>query len=68
MEPKIAIFGGEDGLSVYCKLFEQLSGHNRPKHVLTESMPPQHAKLAKIALKAGYQLVDTDDFIQVFSI
>jgi len=68
MEPGIAIFGGPDGLNIYRRLFEQLAGQNKPKYVLTESLPPQHIKLAKIAQKAGYKLAATDDFIQVFNI
>jgi release factor glutamine methyltransferase len=65
-EPSIAIFGGPDGLDIYRRLFEQLSGQNKPKYVLTESFPLQHAKMSKIARKAGYKLTKTDDFIQVF--
>lgn len=66
MEPKIAIFGGPDGLDIYRRLFEQLSGQNKPKYVLSESMPSQHRKLAKIALEAGYVADNTEGFIQVF--
>lgn len=86
MEPRIAIFGGKDGLDIYRRLFEQLNstgttrrspnkqfnsstGRTRrqwPMYVLTESLPPQHQKLAKIAKKAGYHLVKNQDFIQLF--
>jgi release factor glutamine methyltransferase len=87
-EPKIAIFGGPDGLDVYRQLFTQLhrfawprgiqtsmkSGLQssiprgwQPKYVLTESMPPQHEKLATIAGQAGFKLYKTDDFIQIFT-
>jgi release factor glutamine methyltransferase len=66
-EPKIAIFGGPDGLDVYRRLFEQLASlTKRPLFILTESLPPQHDALAAIAKQAGYQLNTTDDFIQVF--
>ncbi len=66
-EPEIAIFGGPDGLDVYRKLFEQVKNlPKRPLFILTESLPPQHAALAAIASTAGYELVETDDFIQVF--
>lgn len=67
-EPKIAIFGGADGLDIYRKLFVQLQRFTwKPKYVLTESLPPQHVKLMKIAAEGGFKLHQTDDFIQVFS-
>jgi release factor glutamine methyltransferase len=67
MEPKIAIFGGPDGLDVYRRLFEQLDDSTlRPEYIFTESLPPQHARLAKIAQKAEYILIEAEDFIQVF--
>jgi release factor glutamine methyltransferase len=67
-EPRIAIFGGKDGLDVYRKLFHQLQRFTwKPKYVLTESLPPQHEKLASIAAEHGFKLHQTDDFIQVFT-
>lgn len=67
MEPRIAIFGGKDGLDVYRRLFEQLTHFNwRSKYVLTESLPPQHAFLARIALSASFREQKSRDFIQVF--
>lgn len=66
-EPKIAIFGGKDGLDVYRKLFAQLDRFTwKPKYVLTESLPPQHERLAGIARQHGFTLFKTDDFIQAF--
>lgn len=66
-EPKIAIFGGEDGLDIYRKLFNQIEKQSKkPSFVLTESLPFQHKELAKIAELSGYALKKTDDFIQVF--
>ncbi|MBI5906921.1 peptide chain release factor N(5)-glutamine methyltransferase [Candidatus Saccharibacteria bacterium] len=66
-EPKIAIFGGPDGLDLYRRLFEQIdSMPAKPKYILTESLPPQHKKLAKVAKKHDYKLAQTTDFIQVF--
>jgi release factor glutamine methyltransferase len=66
-EPKHAIYGGKDGLDLYRRLFEQISSSTtKPLYVLTESLPPQHTKLAKIAVKAGYKQTRVDDFIQVF--
>lgn len=67
MEPRLAIDGGSDGLDVYRRLFEQLSKVGiKSKYVFTESLPPQHKKLADIAQKVSYRLRQTKDFIQVF--
>jgi release factor glutamine methyltransferase len=66
-EPKIAIFGGPDGLDVYRKLFVQLQRFTwQPSYVLTEALPPQHQMLSTIASLHGFQLKQTEDFIQVF--
>lgn len=68
-EPRIAIFGGPDGLDIYRRLFAQLRDLDKPaKYVLTESLPPQHTKLAQIAKTANYQLAKTNDFIQLFEL
>jgi release factor glutamine methyltransferase len=66
-EPKLAIFGGPDGLDVYRKLFQQISSRegSKPK-LLTESLPPQHPKLLRIAADHGYGQADEQDFIQLF--
>ncbi len=67
-EPKIAIFGGPDGLDVYRRLFEQVAALQRqPLYILTESLPPQHGALKQIAEPSGYKLLRTDDFIQLFA-
>ena len=67
MEPRIAIFGGKDGLDLYRRMFSQLSRMERqPKFVFTESLPPQHEELAKIAVSYDYKLQTSQDFIQVF--
>ncbi|HSW79011.1 MAG TPA: HemK/PrmC family methyltransferase [Candidatus Babeliales bacterium] len=66
-EPKIAIFGGKDGLDVYRKLFAQLHRFTwKPKYVLTEALPPQHPILGEIALKYGFKIDGSEDFIQIF--
>jgi release factor glutamine methyltransferase len=66
-EPKIAIFGGPDGLDVYRQLFGQIEKlEKQPLYILTESLPPQHKTLASVAKRHGYSLEQTDDFIQVF--
>ena len=68
-EPRLALFGGADGLDLYRKLFEQIENMDmEPVFVLTESLPLQHEELAKIAQKHGYKLQMEQDFIQLFSI
>lgn len=66
-EPRQAIFGGPDGLDVYRRLFAQLAATTEPVDwLLTESLPPQHQQLAKLAKTHGWPLHATDDFIQLF--
>lgn len=66
-EPRIAIFGGADGLDLYRKLFKQLDTRpSKPLYILTEALPPQHEALEQIAKTSGYELFGSDDFIQVF--
>lgn len=67
-EPRIAIFGGKDGMDLYRELFTQLERFTwKPKYILTESLPPQHEKLAAIAAQHGFTLLKSQDFIQVFT-
>ncbi|HVV25806.1 MAG TPA: HemK/PrmC family methyltransferase [Candidatus Saccharimonadales bacterium] len=66
-EPHLAIFGGPDGLDIYRRLFHQVKQRkHKPLYILCESLPPQHELLTSIASGAGYNLCQTDDFIQVF--
>jgi release factor glutamine methyltransferase len=67
-EPRLAIFGGPDGLDVYRRLFRQISAlPKQPLYILTEALPPQHAALQAIAEQQGYQLAKTNYFIQLFT-
>jgi len=67
MEPRLAIYGGSDGLDLYRQLFNQLNrGKHRVQYIFTESLPMQHKQLTNIANDAGYKVQETDDFIQLF--
>jgi release factor glutamine methyltransferase len=67
-EPRIAIFGGSDGLEIYRKLFTQLQRFTwQPAYVLTECLPPQQENLAAIAASHGFGLNHSRDFIQTFT-
>jgi release factor glutamine methyltransferase len=66
-EPKLAIFGGADGLNLYRQLFSDMQNLQRmPLYILTEALPLQHLELAEIASKNDYNLLLRDDFIQLF--
>lgn len=66
-EPRLAIFGGSDGLDFYRKLFEQLDSLDlRPGYILAESLPTQHAHLRELAAVHGYGLSAEEDFVQLF--
>ena len=68
-EPKLAIFGGKDGLDIYRQLFRQLKQlESKPLYILTESLPPQHQTMMTQAANYGYKLVFEDDFIQTFKL
>lgn len=68
MEPKIAIFGGKDGLDIYRRFFGQLQRfHWTPEYVLCESLPPQHEEMREIAKDYGFKLYGSEGFVQVFN-
>jgi release factor glutamine methyltransferase len=68
-EPRLAIFGGPDGLDIYRRLFKQIRNlRKQPLYILTEALPPQQAELAAIAKSVGYDLQQADDFIQLFAV
>lgn len=66
-EPRLAIFGGPDGLDLYRNMFGQLHDHfEKPVFVYTESLPFQHEELQNIAVAQGFTQTAEQDFIQVF--
>lgn len=69
-EPKVALFGGSDGLDKYRIFWRQLESFRaKPKYVLTESIPDtQHSTLAYLAQQAGYRFREANGFIQVFQV
>lgn len=69
MEPRIAIFGGPDGLDLYRRMFKQVEKlSHKPRYVFTESLPPQHNQLKKIAATSGFAQINEQDFIQLFQL
>lgn len=66
-EPKLAIFGGEDGLDLYRKLCAQLSVFKfKPQAIITESLCDQHVKLVSLMKTIGYNLHASDGLAQCF--
>lgn len=66
-EPKLAIFGGPDGLDHYRRLFQQAQKlTDGPLYILTEALPPQHHYLAEIARHHDYIQEAREDFVQLF--
>jgi release factor glutamine methyltransferase len=66
-EPRIAIFGGPDGLDLYRIMFKQINKYfDQRFFVFTESLPFQHTELMNIAAAQNYKQVAEEDFIQVF--
>jgi release factor glutamine methyltransferase len=68
-EPKLAIFGGNDGLDAYRKLFKQtalLPKNNGVKYIITESLIDQHKDLRLLASAYGFKERNEVNFVQVF--
>ncbi len=68
-EPKLALFGGSDGMDIYRNFWQQIENlSTKPKYIITESLESQHMKLALVAAKAGYQNTKTLGLAQLFTV
>jgi release factor glutamine methyltransferase len=66
-EPKHAIFGGKDGLSLYYRLWSQIIDMpSKPRFVITESLPAQHNDMSRLAIESGFKTLATERFVQAF--
>lgn len=71
-EPRLALYGGSDGLDLYRTLFEQLSelsmnqSAKSPIYCYTESLLSQHEDLQKIADSHGFELLQSEGLVQEF--
>lgn len=66
-EPKLALFGGKDGLDLYRVMFDQLSEYKDTEIiVLTESLETQHKALSGIAFDYGFVAGISDGLVQTF--
>ncbi|MDB5185444.1 MAG: putative Modification methylase, HemK family [Candidatus Saccharibacteria bacterium] len=70
-EPRIALFGGPDGLNIFRQLFAQLQiVEKKPLYILIEAFPDQHAAISHLASGEsglGYRVIATDGFIVVLA-
>lgn len=68
-EPKIALFGGDDGLAVYRRFWQEVKNlKHPPQFVLTEALLDQHDSLATLAASSGYQLKTSEGLAQCFAL
>jgi release factor glutamine methyltransferase len=62
-EPGVALFGGEDGLALYRRFFQDLAGYLDPGgYVFTECDPWQHEALSVEAKHAGLLPVESSNY------
>ena len=68
-EPKLAIYGGTDGLDIYRLFFHQIDIlSKKPTVILTESMESQHLALTNLAKAHGYDMKKSEGLVLYFSI
>ncbi len=68
-EPKIALFGGNDGLELYRRFFGQMGAHLKPQgYVFTECDPWQQPELSREAAQYGLKIIEQGYFITGFQL
>jgi len=68
-EPKLAIFGGTDGLDKYRLFFQQIEIlSKKPTVILTESLESQHLDLTNLAKAHGYDIKKSEGLVLYFRI
>lgn len=65
-EPSLALFAGNDGLMVYECFWQQIKHSPATIYVLTESLLTQHNSVERLAMSAGFSLLDSDGLVQLF--
>jgi release factor glutamine methyltransferase len=66
-EPRLAIFGGADGLELYRQMFNQIDDLKaKPMYVFTEALLDQHSELSALASAHGYTKIDEKGLVEVF--
>lgn len=69
MEPRLALFAGNDGMDLYRKLWQQIGLLRiRPAYIITESLKFQHKLNSHLANSQGYVPVETVGLAQAFKL
>lgn len=68
-EPRLALYGGTDGLDLYRKLYYQLQGlPKKPLFLLIESLDFQQPEIRRIFQKLGYKHMKTLGLVQLLKL